>query len=62
MAKACEICGRKADFGNSVSHSGRRSRRVRSANLHKVRVIYKGKKRTMWVCTRCLKAGKVQRV
>jgi large subunit ribosomal protein L28 len=62
MAKACEICGRKADFGNSVSHSGRHSRRVRAANLQKVRVIYKGKKRTMWVCTRCLKAGKVQRV
>ncbi len=61
MAKVCEICGKRPEFGKSVSHSGRHSIRVRQPNLQRVRVIYQGKRRTMRVCTRCLKAGKVQK-
>ncbi|HDI10990.1 MAG TPA: 50S ribosomal protein L28 [Candidatus Acetothermia bacterium] len=61
MARVCEICGRGPDFGHSVSHSGRKSKRVRAPNLQRVRVIYQGRRRRMWVCTRCLKAGRVQK-
>ncbi len=61
MAKVCEICGKSAERGNTVSHSGRRSHRVRLPNLQRVRVIHQGKRRRLWVCTRCLKAGKVQK-
>jgi len=61
MAKICEICGRRPEYGKSVSHSGRHSHRVRLPNLQRVHVIYQGKRRTMRVCTRCLKAGKVQK-
>ncbi len=61
MARICEICGRGPDFGHSVSHSGRKSKRVRAPNLQRVRVIYQGRRRRMWVCTRCLKSGKVQK-
>ncbi|MGY4707207.1 50S ribosomal protein L28 [Candidatus Bipolaricaulota sp. J31] len=59
MGRKCEICGKKPDYGHSVSHSGRKSRRVRAPNLQRVRVIYRGRRQRMWVCTRCLKAGKV---
>lgn len=59
MGRSCEICGKKPDYGHSVSHSGRKSRRIRAPNLQRVRVIYQGRRRRMWVCTRCIKAGKV---
>ncbi|HHE48588.1 MAG TPA: 50S ribosomal protein L28 [Candidatus Acetothermia bacterium] len=61
MARVCEICGKRPEYGNTVSHSGRHSHRVRLPNLQRVRVIYQGKRRRLWVCTRCLKAGKVQK-
>ncbi len=61
MGRKCEICGKKPDYGHSVSHSGRKSRRIRAPNLQRVRVIYRGTRRRMWVCTRCLKAGKVMK-
>lgn len=59
MGRRCEICGKKPDYGHSVSHSGQKSRRIRAPNLQRVRVIYQGRRRRMWVCTRCIKAGKV---
>ncbi|RLE27931.1 50S ribosomal protein L28 [Candidatus Acetothermia bacterium] len=61
MAKVCEICGKRPEFGKQVSHSGRHSIRVREPNLQRVRVIYQGRRQRIWVCTRCLKAGKVQK-
>lgn len=61
MARVCEVCGRGPDFGHRVSFSGKRNKRKRSPNLQHVNAIYQGRKRKMWVCTRCLKAGKVQK-
>jgi len=46
-------------FGNNVSHANNKTRRRWEPNLKKLRVIYLGAIRTMKVCTRCLKAGKV---
>jgi len=31
------------------------------ANLQKINIIFKGQKRKDYVCTKCLKAGKVQK-
>lgn len=61
MARECAICGRRASFGRSVSHSGRRSPKVRAPNLQRVHVVLKGVRQRVRVCTRCLKAGKVQK-
>jgi large subunit ribosomal protein L28 len=61
MAKVCEICGRGSDCGHTVSHSHHKERKVRLANLQRVHVIHQGRRRRMWVCTRCLRAGKVQK-
>ncbi|HIP99096.1 TPA: 50S ribosomal protein L28, partial [Candidatus Bipolaricaulota bacterium] len=52
MAKVCEICGKRPEFGKQVSHSGRHSMRIRQPNLQRVRVVYKGVRRRMRVCTR----------
>jgi len=61
MAKVCAICGRGPNYGRSVSHSGKRSPKVRSPNLQRVHAIVNGVRRRIRVCTRCLKAGKVQK-
>ncbi len=62
MSKICEICGRRPRVGNKVSHSGKRSSRWWHPNIQKIRVkLPNGQVKRMRVCTRCLKAGKVQK-
>ena len=62
MARRCELTGKGVMTGNNVSHAKNTTRRRWNPNLKKLRVIFKGAIKTMKVCTRCLKAGKVTRV
>ncbi len=63
MAKRCEICGKEPVAGKNVSHSNRHTPRMFRPNLQKVRVVMEdGSIKTMKVCTKCLKAGKVRKV
>jgi|UniRef100_A0A7C3RI72 large subunit ribosomal protein L28 len=62
MSRRCEICGKGPWVGLQVSHSHRRTKTRWLPNLHKVRALVNGKVKTIKVCTRCLKAGKVQKV
>ena len=59
MAKICHSCGKKPAFGNSRSHSMVATRRRFDPNLQRVRIDDDGTPRRVYVCTRCLKAGKV---
>lgn len=61
MAAVCDVCGRSPGFGMKVSHSHRRSRRRWTPNIQKVRAVVDGAPRRLNVCTRCIKAGRVQR-
>lgn len=61
MAKRCEICGKEKEFGNSVSFSHKRGNRSWSPNLQRVRAVVNGSKKRIYVCTRCLRSGKVER-
>ena len=60
MAK-CEICAKDVAFGNNVSHSNRKTSRTYKPNVQSVRVKENGATKTMNVCTKCLKSGKVER-
>ncbi len=60
MAK-CDICGKGVTFGIKVSHSHRRSNRAWKPNVRKVRAIVNGSVKSVYVCTRCLRSGKVVR-
>lgn len=60
MAK-CEICGKGVTFGIKVSHSHRRANRTWKPNVRKVRAIVNGTPKSVNVCARCLRSGKVQR-
>ena len=62
MAKKCEICDKGPQFGNNVSHANNKTRRRWNPNLKKIWGLYKGALRSMKVCTRCLKAGKIVKV
>lgn len=59
MAKVCHVCGRRPAFGHSRSHSMVASKRRFDPNLQKIRIELGGTPKRAYVCTRCLKAGKV---
>ncbi len=59
MAKVCFSCQKGPAFGNNRSHSMVATRRRFNPNLQKVRILVEGAPRREYVCTRCLKAGKV---
>ena len=59
MAKICHVCAKGPSFGNNRSHSMVATRRRFDPNLQRVRINDGGTQRRVYVCTRCLKAGKV---
>jgi large subunit ribosomal protein L28 len=61
MSRVCAICGKKPGFGHSRSHSMVATKRRFNPNLQRVRVMLDGHPTRAYVCTRCLKAGKVQK-
>jgi len=61
VAATCEICGKGPSFGNSISHSHRRTRRRWNPNIQSLRVRVGGTPKRISVCTSCIKAGKVTR-
>jgi large subunit ribosomal protein L28 len=61
MSKVCAVCGKKPGFGHNRSHSMVATKRRFNPNLQRVRVLLKGKATRAYVCTRCLKGGKVQK-
>ena len=60
MAK-CEYCGKEMSYRIKVSHSHRRSNRTWKPNIKKVKAIVNGSPKRVYVCTRCLRSGKVER-
>ena len=60
MAK-CDICGKGVVFGHNVSHSNRKTNRAWKPNVRTVRAVVGGTNKTIHVCSRCLRSGKVTR-
>ncbi len=58
MAK-CMICVKGVTFGNNVSHSKRRTSRTWKANIRRIHANVDGTNKTIYVCSRCLRSGKV---
>ncbi|MDI6826981.1 MAG: 50S ribosomal protein L28 [Armatimonadota bacterium] len=69
MSKVCEICGKGPQFGQNIRHKHSGSWALRAPktkrrwlpNLQSAKVMVNGAPKTIKVCTKCLKAGKVQR-
>ena len=62
MSRECDICGKRPQVGNWVSHSNIKTKRRFNPNLQKVRHQFpNGSVRTLSVCTRCLRSGAVRK-
>ncbi|MDD8020273.1 MAG: 50S ribosomal protein L28 [Acidobacteriota bacterium] len=61
MPKVCEICHKGPLFGHNVSHSHKASPKKWDANLQQVRAVTDKGVRKIWVCTRCLRSGRVHK-
>jgi len=61
VAATCDVCGKSPSFGNSISHSHRRTSRRWNPNIQRVRTMVDGSPKRLNVCTSCIKAGKVVR-
>lgn len=59
MSYKCELCGKKSVAGGSYSHSHMKTKRVFKPNLHKQKLVLEGQTQTAYVCSKCMKAGKV---
>jgi large subunit ribosomal protein L28 len=60
MAK-CEICNKAVLFGNNVSHSNAKTSRIWRPNIRRIRVMENGRRVRRYVCTRCIRSGKIQK-
>ena len=61
MSKVCSVCGKQPGFGHNRSHSMVATKRRFDPNLQRVRMLVEGKPARAYVCTRCLKSGRVQK-
>ncbi|MBV8135905.1 MAG: 50S ribosomal protein L28 [Deltaproteobacteria bacterium] len=60
--RSCEVCGKAPSVGNNVSHANNKSKRRWEPNLQEVRARIGGGVKRIRVCTRCIRAGRVQKV
>ena len=61
VASVCDLCGKGPGFGNNVSFSHRRTPRRFNPNIQRRRVVVGGTPKRVYVCTSCIKAGKLPR-
>jgi large subunit ribosomal protein L28 len=61
MSKVCVICNKKPGFGHNRSHSMVATKRRFNPNLQHIRILLNGSPTRAYVCTRCLKSGRVQK-
>jgi len=51
----CQICDKKVQTGENVSHSHRRTKRTFKPNILKKTIIISGKPTKVSICTKCYK-------
>ena len=61
MSKVCDICGKHAVAGRTISHSHRTVARSFKPNIQRVSIMKVGRPQKRNVCTRCLKKGNLVR-
>ena len=61
MAKKCDVCGKGPLSGNNVSHANNKTRMRQLPNLQKVHVEVNGRRKTMRVCTQCIRSNRIRK-
>jgi large subunit ribosomal protein L28 len=62
MSRRCAVCGKGPMVGNKVSHAHNLTKRRWLPNLQKIRIEREGKVQSAYVCTACIRTGKVRKV
>jgi len=75
MLRRCALCNKGPLYGHGLSRrglakkkggTGRKTTRVVNRrflpNLHKIKANISGHPKTIYICTKCLKAGKVKKI
>lgn len=66
MARICTVCDKRPQTAHNVSHANNRTNRWVYPNVHKLRFRKAGDAKGLVhrgaVCTKCVKAGKVEKV
>jgi len=60
MAK-CEICGKSVQFGENVSHSNKKTKKMWHPNVKRIRVLEDNRVVRKYVCTQCIKSGSIRK-
>ena len=58
-SKGCAVCGKGRMQRNLRSHSKRTAIRYALPNIRRMRVKDGARVRTIWVCAKCLKRGRI---
>lgn len=59
VARICDICDKRRGVGNNVSHANNKTKRTWQPNLQTVHAVVGTTRKTLKVCTRCIRSGKV---
>ncbi len=66
MSRICAVCGKRPHVANMVSHANNRTKKWVYPNVHRMRFTVTNDSSTKVqvgkVCTKCVKAKKVQKV
>ncbi|MGA2090697.1 MAG: 50S ribosomal protein L28 [Endomicrobiales bacterium] len=61
MSFKCSLCGKGPVAGRTISHSHKTTNRRFMPNLQRQRILVDGSVLRAYVCTGCIKSGKVVR-
>jgi len=61
MAKVCVVCSKTKTTGFQISHSNIKTKRKWRPNIQRIKIMLNGSPQRVNVCTRCIKAGKIER-
>jgi len=59
MSRKCEVCGKRPQVGNNVSHAHNVTKRRWLPNLQRVKIVKNGTPQKILVCTRCIRSGAI---
>lgn len=62
MSRICSVCGKGRQVGFKISHAHNKTKKVWLPNLQKVRIVSpEGATHRVYVCTRCIRSGFIQK-
>jgi large subunit ribosomal protein L28 len=62
MSRKCQVCGKGPIVGNKISHAHNVSKRRWLPNLQRITIEMDGRIQNAYVCTSCIRTGKVKKV